>query len=288
MSPATRLPGPKLRADSQGWYKPDKSLTYRFGTGSPQARQTVALICRGLPQRGQTRSPASILSTGEGPSGAGSVGGTVPRLWCEVVVGWPENSIILMRGRLAATCPLLQTRRSAMSISAVRPSGRYTGPAWIHCAWGASCTTTQADSGTGTIRPQSGHLPASGRPSARTLRRRPQGQLKPHIAIIWARQLPAVLDVPRRTRIFAPHREHVSRSGSPDVTFSVSPHRQVTRAICRPCPIESGAFPALFRANECNSTWISSASRTRHTRQRRPAVCWLEQAVQRNQAIQAA
>ncbi len=38
---------------------------YRLGTGSPQERQTVALMCKGLPQRGQTRRPASIFITGE-------------------------------------------------------------------------------------------------------------------------------------------------------------------------------------------------------------------------------
>ncbi len=39
--------------------------SHHLGMGSPQERQTVALMCRGLPQRGQIRSPASIFITGE-------------------------------------------------------------------------------------------------------------------------------------------------------------------------------------------------------------------------------
>jgi hypothetical protein len=49
---------------------------YRLGTGSPQERQTVALMCKGLPQRGQTRRPASIFMTGEELSWAIAAGET--------------------------------------------------------------------------------------------------------------------------------------------------------------------------------------------------------------------
>ena len=41
------------------------SKPYRLGAASPQERQTVALICKGMPQREQTRRPASI-ETAEG------------------------------------------------------------------------------------------------------------------------------------------------------------------------------------------------------------------------------
>jgi hypothetical protein len=53
----------------------DKS-GYRLGTGSPQERQTVALMCKGLSQREQTRRPASIFITGEALFWAIAVGET--------------------------------------------------------------------------------------------------------------------------------------------------------------------------------------------------------------------
>jgi len=49
---------------------------YRLGTGSPPERQTVALMCKGLPQRGQTRRPAFIFTTGEELSWAIAAGET--------------------------------------------------------------------------------------------------------------------------------------------------------------------------------------------------------------------
>ncbi len=49
---------------------------YRLGTGSPQERQTVALMCKGLPQRGQTPRPASSFIAGEELSWAIAAGET--------------------------------------------------------------------------------------------------------------------------------------------------------------------------------------------------------------------
>ncbi len=58
---------------------------YRLGTGSPQERQTVALMCTGLPQREQTRRPASIFITSEALSWGIAVGETALSAGCDVV-----------------------------------------------------------------------------------------------------------------------------------------------------------------------------------------------------------
>src|SRR4051794_40959168 len=65
-------------------------LPHRFGTGSPQLRQTVALMWTGLPQRGQTRRPASILIAAGGTSNleAGEEA-TASSASCEVVLPTP-------------------------------------------------------------------------------------------------------------------------------------------------------------------------------------------------------
>src|SRR5271165_4941599 len=81
---------PRLR----GWPWPALVILhrsgYRLGTGSPQERQTVALLCKDLPQREQTRRPASIFISGEGLSWAIAVEETVLSACCDVVDSPPN------------------------------------------------------------------------------------------------------------------------------------------------------------------------------------------------------
>ena len=85
--------------------------------------------------------------------------------------------------------------------------------------------------GTGTTRPQSGHLPDSGiglSGSTRTFSRRPQGQPK--------RMNPSPSPGPdgepaRRTRIRAEHLGQTIRSGPSGGTVRISPQRQVARGM---------------------------------------------------------
>jgi len=114
--------------------------------------------------------------------------------------------------------------RSQSSSSSVRAS-KSLSPAFFG---GVVVEKACADVGTGTIRPQSGHLPVTGRSTMGTFSRRPQGQRnlrKPSPASSFG--------AGRRSRIRAPHLEHSIRSGASARIFSFSPQRQVTRGINR-------------------------------------------------------
>jgi hypothetical protein len=130
----------------------------------------------GFLQRGQTRRPASNLVT-EGGDIAGvkslTLAGGSPLDATErkpVVVGSEPS------GRLtSAKCRAAHFSSWATSLassSSVRASGSFSVGFNADVAFVLAC----AEVGTGTTRPQSGHLPATGRPSAGTFSRRPQGQ----------------------------------------------------------------------------------------------------------------
>ena len=110
--------------------------------------------------------------------------------------------------------------RSWLSSSSVRASDTFSPDFFARVAFGRAFATV----GTGTTRPQSGHLPATGRSTMGTLSRRPQGQRnlrKPSPVTSFGAE--------RRSRIRAAHLGHSIRSGASDGIFSFSPHRQVTR-----------------------------------------------------------
>jgi hypothetical protein len=117
--------------------------------------------------------------------------------------------------------------RSVLSSSSVRASVSVCET----CFEGTGVALARAEVGTGTTRPQSGHLPATGRSVADTFSRRPHGQRN--------RKKPSPVSAPgagtpgRRSRIFAPHLGQSIRSGPPGCTFSFSPQRQVTRGMRR-------------------------------------------------------
>ena len=128
----------------------------------------------GFLQRGQMRMPASNL-TAElgGPAlliNAVSATGSEPgKVVSKEVVFSPGLSVRRELARWGAAHSS-RAARSFASISSVRASGSPGidfRPGFDGC---------QASSGTGTTRPQSGRLPAAGRPLMGTLSRRPQGQ----------------------------------------------------------------------------------------------------------------
>lgn len=193
--------------------------------GVPHSRQEEALRWTGLLQRGQTRRPASNL-TDEG----GGEGGWARYLRLSPGMMDMRSEAVLavaIFGGLSANWALQRSRvvRSTASSSSVRASG-LGGLAGL-----GSKSPALADSGTGTIRPHSGHLPASGRSLAGTFSRRPQGQTKRmnpspgSIAAALFRRLD------RRSRMRAPHLGQSTRSGSRLSSFSRSPQRHVTRGM---------------------------------------------------------
>jgi hypothetical protein len=187
------------------------SAFYRFGTAVPQPRQVSALRWMGLPQRGQTRKPASALRPGA------SMGISA------VLVGLRPLPFPLAR------CDLVQA--SSIATSAVASSS--VGDSGLELS--------DPPTGTGTTRPQSGHLPCEGRSMALTFSLRPHGQLNRRKSSPGA--IPdEEASPPRRfrmSRTFAEHLGQMTCSAPPRGISSGCPHRQVAPAI--------GGRPRAFR-----------------------------------------
>ena len=115
--------------------------------------------------------------------------------------------------------------RSWSSSSSVRASESFSPDFLARVAFERACASV----GTGTTRPQSGHLPATGRSTIGDLQPTAAGAKESQETI--ACPGPSVLR--RRSRICAPHLGHSIRSGPSDGIFSFSPHRQVTRGMTR-------------------------------------------------------
>jgi hypothetical protein len=166
---------------------------YRRGTDVPQPRQVSAPRWIGLRHLGQTRNPAS--ERGEDSSRGLPLTG----VGCSSECDWRAIQLRDHRSR-SATC--------SGERSTVPDSG------WL---FGSARAAVPA--GTGTIRPQPGHLPCAGGLAAGTFNFEPHGQKN--------RRNPSVgMAALRRRRTLAPHFGHNTRS--PLVgTGSVCPHRQV-------------------------------------------------------------
>ena len=146
----------------------------RLGTCAPHSRQTIELRWTGLPQRGQTRRPASTLTRSEG----GFVGTGIV-----AVVSWPSSPAGCGAWAWRRFFHWSRAARSVVLSSSVIVSG-----------WPVERFSLDDDgfapmaAGTGTTRPQSGHLPDSGiglSGSTRSFSRRPQGQpnrMKPSLS----------------------------------------------------------------------------------------------------------
>ena len=153
-----------------------RRLSHCRGTGVPHSRHVAAPRCTGFLHRGQIRNPASNFTAEAG----GVTGGTKPisisassreaMEWIPVDVETGDAA----RSRLAACCDshALSRARSAASSSSVRASVSDCEA----CPAGAAVLVLRAEVGTGTTRPQSGHLPATGLSTAGTFNRRPHGQ----------------------------------------------------------------------------------------------------------------
>ena len=155
---------------------------------------------RGLPQRGQTRKPASTRP------------GVPP--------GWTAKSAVLEGLPLATRVD--QASRAARS-SALNSSV---------CASGWPGGGPVLPRGTGTIVPQSGHLPLAGGLAAETFNRRPHGQKNrmnpspdppgsppPTAVAAW------------RMRTLAPHFGQTTRSEPAEGDGNGCPQRQIARAM---------------------------------------------------------
>ena len=147
------------------------------GTGVPHSRQMAAPRWTGFLQRGQTRRPASNLTAEAG----GDIGGTKPTSAsgsAPATIAW--RPVVVETGASGRDWDWL---RVANPIPQVAPGQwRQVLRFVLRCHSPRLVSTTRlsnvacAEVGTGTTRPQSGHLPATGRSLAETFSRRPQGQ----------------------------------------------------------------------------------------------------------------
>jgi hypothetical protein len=218
-------------------------------TGVPHSRQVVALRWTGLLHRGQIRKPDSNLTVdaGSAPGLKGSFGGSV--LVPPATVTTPVVRAGSLSGRFesAACCRshFARRARSAASSSSVRAS--------------ASCNrlfaavvvfeSRRSGLGTGTTRPQSRHLPATGRSAAGTFSRRPQGQRN---LIYPSPNSSGSGGAARRSRIRAPHLGQSMRSGLSGGTLSSSPHRQVIRDMRIACDSSTQGWELVTPGGRCD------------------------------------
>ena len=222
----------ELRGAKPSGYDTVHLIAHCRGTGVPHSRQVAAPRWTGFLQRGQIRSPASNFTAEAG----GDMGGTKP---ISVSASAPGSDRLDTTG-----CGNWQLRVDPPCLRDVNPILRVVPGLWRQallfvlrcrsvprCFAGTAIALACAVVGTGTTRPQSGHLPATGRSMADTFSRRPHGQRN--------RKNPSPVSPPgngapdRRSRIFAPHLGQSIRSGPPGCTFSFSPQRQVTRGMRR-------------------------------------------------------
>jgi hypothetical protein len=193
-------------------YKPlrfllSPSAPYRFGTGAPQSRQVTALRWRGRPQRGQTRRPATVSAARFSP-----------------LAGVADDD---RRGEAWRAVQRSSVRRSWVLISSVGVSGSRDFTLNI------ADDDDEVTAGTGTIRPQSGHLPdCCAEPpevdSARTFNRRPHEQEK------RTNPSPApTFGASRRTLIRDAHLGQITRSGPFAGKLKTCPQRHVARGMSR-------------------------------------------------------
>jgi hypothetical protein len=222
-------------------YKPlrfllSPSAPYRFGTGAPQSRQVTALRWRGRPQRGQTRRPASAFTAagasraaagtfaGAGRAGGGGATATVSAARFSPLAGVADDD---RRGEAWRAVQRSSVRRSWVLISSVGVSGSRDFTLNI------ADDDDEVTAGTGTIRPQSGHLPdCCAEPpevdSARTFNRRPHEQEK------RTNPSPApTFGASRRTLIRDAHLGQITRSGPFAGKLKTCPQRHVARGMSR-------------------------------------------------------
>jgi len=174
----------------------------------------------GRPQRGQTRRPAS---TRRGDSG---------RIMKSAVLDGVPPAIRFDQA--------LNSARSVVVSSSVGASG-----------WPGGGTTPPR--GTGTIRPQSGHLPLAGGFCDGTFNRRPHGQknrMNPSLDAPGSAGGAAALRI--RTR--APHFGQTTRSEPAEGDGNSCPHRQIARAMNPSLKVRQRERFTLARRSEKKGT----------------------------------